>query len=138
MIVRMDHIAFAVNDLEKAIEHAKLFGGKYLFTQEVEKDGYKVAGMAIGEMVLTLMTPTREDSWVRKYIDKNGEGLNHLGIEVEAVIIPKRPFEKWYREQAARVPVTIAEPERTRAVCHTYGSAWWLETACDRCADDRP
>ena len=110
MIVRVDHIAFAVNDLEKAIEHAKLFGGKYLFTQEVEKDGYQVAGVAIGEMVLTFMQPVTEDSWVRKYIDKNGEGLNHLGIEVENV----EEYAKELESKGIKVPVKLFDGDDGR------------------------
>ena len=101
MIVRPDHIAFAVNDLEKAISHAKLFGGKHIFTQEVEKDGYKVAGVALGEMILTLMAPTRDDSFVRKFIDKNGESVNHIGIEVDNV----EAYAEELEEKGIKVPV---------------------------------
>lgn len=110
MIVRVDHIAFAVNDLEKAIEHAKLFGGEHLFTQDVEKDGYQVAGVAIGEMLWSFMQPVTEDSWVRNYIDKNGEGLNHIGIEVENV----KEYAKELEAKGIKIPVKLYDEDDGR------------------------
>ena len=129
MIARVDHIALAVNDLEKAIDHAKLFGGKYLFTQEVEKEGYKVAGVALGEMILTLMQPVTEDSWVRKYIDKNGEGLNHLGIEVDNV----EEYAKELESKGIKVPVKLLDGDANNGRKEVlvspkdgYGYVWQL------------
>jgi len=110
MIVRVDHIAFAVNDVEKAVEHAKIFGGKFLFTQEVDKEGYKVAGVAIGEMILTFMQPVKEDSWVRGYIDKNGEGLNHIGIEVDNV----EEYATELESKGIKVPVKLFDEDDGR------------------------
>lgn len=51
-------------------------------------------------------------------------------IEVEAVVIAKRPFDDWYREQAVTVPIAILDPSLADKVCNSYGQAWWLESVC--------
>ena len=85
MIRRVDHVAFAVNDVEKAVEHALKYGGEYLFTSRVEKGGYIVAAVRLDECVLTFLQPFRDDSFVKDLLDKNGEGVHHIGIEVENI-----------------------------------------------------
>lgn len=83
MIKKVDHIAFAVKDLKKTITHAEKLGGKHLFTVQIEKRGYEVAAMQFGEAVLTFLRPIREDSAVQDYLNERGEGLHHIGLEVE-------------------------------------------------------
>ena len=60
------------------------------------------------------------------------------GIEVEAVVIEKRPYETWYRKQAARIPLVLVDQALAEAVCEEYGTAWWLEAACSRVCTGRP
>ena len=54
-------------------------------------------------------------------------GRKREEIEVEAVVILKRPYDDWYREQAAVVPLDILDPCLAGEVCKTYGETWWLE-----------
>ena len=85
MIVRVDHIAFAVKNMDKAIALAEKYGGKHLFTSPVEKDGYEVAAVQLGECVLTFLQPVKEDSFVQQFIDRKGEGVHHIGVEAESL-----------------------------------------------------
>lgn len=85
MIRRLDHVAFAVNDVEKAVEQALKYGGEYLFTSRVDKDGYLVAAVRMNECVLTFLQPFRDDSFVKDFLDAKGEAVHHIGIEVENI-----------------------------------------------------
>ena len=85
MIKKVDHIAFAVKDLNKTLAHAEKLGGKHLFTVQIEKRGYEVAAVRFGEAVLTFLTPMREDSAVQDYLNERGEGVHHIGLEVESL-----------------------------------------------------
>lgn len=85
MIVRVDHIAFAVRDLEKAVTRALNYGGKHIFTSPAEKEGYVVAAVQFGECVLTFLEPIGEDSFVHKFLERTGEGVHHIGLEVENI-----------------------------------------------------
>jgi hypothetical protein len=51
-------------------------------------------------------------------------------IEVESVVVAKRPYDAWYRERAAVVPLEILDPSLECEVCGTYGEAWWLDAPC--------
>lgn len=81
--VAVDHIAFAVRDLESAKERMRLYGGTMIVEGESEEDGYRVAVMRLGANIWTLLNPTRADSFVADHLNRRGEGLHHVGVEVE-------------------------------------------------------
>ena len=45
-------------------------------------DGVEEALLQVAESYIQLLTPTREDSPVAKYLEKKGEGLHHVGYRV--------------------------------------------------------
>jgi methylmalonyl-CoA/ethylmalonyl-CoA epimerase len=48
----------------------------------VESDGVEEALLKVADSYIQLLTPTREDSPVAKYLEKRGEGLHHIGYRV--------------------------------------------------------
>ena len=105
MIRRIDHIAFAVKDLDRAIAHAEKYGAKHLFTSLVEKDGYEVAAVRLGECVFTFLRPVRENSFVQGFLNKKGEGLHHIGLEVENL----RAYASALESEEITIPVKQLE-----------------------------
>lgn len=81
--VAVDHMAFAVRDLESAKERMRLYGATMIVEGESEEDGYRVAVMRLGANIWTLLNPTRADSFVADHLNRRGEGLHHVGVEVE-------------------------------------------------------
>jgi len=83
MLTEIDHIAIAVNDLEAAIEYYRAtFGCEVDHREVVERDGVEEALLKVADSYVQLLTPTRDDSPVAKYLEKRGEGLHHVGYRV--------------------------------------------------------
>ena len=83
LLTEIDHIAIAVNDLDAAIRYyEETFGATVDHREVVESDGVEEALLAVAESYVQLLTPTRDDSPVAKYLEKKGEGLHHIGYRV--------------------------------------------------------
>ena len=85
-IRRIDHVAIAVRDCEQATaQYVKLLGATHIRTEVLlEKAGpVKVAYMQIGENVLSLVQSLEPDGFINQHIEKHGEGLHHMGLEVD-------------------------------------------------------
>ena len=48
----------------------------------IESDGVEEALLKVADSYIQLLTPTRDDSPVAKYLEKKGEGLHHVGYRV--------------------------------------------------------
>ncbi len=86
MIKKIDHIAVAVRDVEKAAEfYEKVLGLKLGGIEEVEGMDVKVGFIPVGETRIELVQPLDPNSGVAKFIEKRGEGIHHICYEVEDV-----------------------------------------------------
>jgi methylmalonyl-CoA epimerase len=82
-LTEIDHVAIAVHDLDAAIAYyERTFGCSVAHREVVESDGVEEALLAVADSYVQLLTPTREDSPVARYLAKNGEGLHHIGYRV--------------------------------------------------------
>lgn len=82
-LTEIDHIAIAVGDLDAAIAYyEQTFGCTVAHREVVEKDGVEEALLAVADSYIQLLTPVRDDSPVAKYLEKQGEGLHHVGYRV--------------------------------------------------------
>jgi methylmalonyl-CoA epimerase len=83
LLEEIDHVAIAVYDLEAAIAwYETVFGATVEHREEVESDGVAEALIRVADSYVQLLTPTREDSPVAKYLAKRGEGLHHVAYRV--------------------------------------------------------
>ena len=84
MIKRVDHIAIAVRSLEESKEKIEdLFGAKFIVEAINEKGQYKVAIFRVGENIFTLLESTSPEGFVAKHVEKFGETMQHMGVEVD-------------------------------------------------------
>jgi methylmalonyl-CoA/ethylmalonyl-CoA epimerase len=84
LLTEIDHVAIAVNDLEAAIAwYGEVFGATVEHRENVERDGVEEALLAVADSYVQLLTPTRDDSPVAKYLASRGEGLHHVGYRVD-------------------------------------------------------
>jgi methylmalonyl-CoA/ethylmalonyl-CoA epimerase len=60
-----------------------VFGATVDHREVVESDGVEEALLKVAESYIQLLTPTREDSPVAKYLANKGEGLHHIGYRVK-------------------------------------------------------
>jgi len=84
LLTEIDHIAIAVHDIETAIGfYESAFGATVEHREQVERDGVDEALLKVAESYVQLITGTRDDSPVSKYLEKRGEGLHHVGYRVD-------------------------------------------------------
>jgi methylmalonyl-CoA/ethylmalonyl-CoA epimerase len=126
-IIRIDHVAIAVTSLSEAggILSEK-FGGKFLREIENKEEKYIVAYYQLGENVLTILQPTSEDSFIAKHIEQKGQGLHHLGLEVEGLEDLVIELE----DKGVKIPLKdLDDPERKEVVLsprNTFGVVFQL------------
>ncbi len=83
---RIDHVGYAVEDLEEAIAyHQRLYGATVTHREEIDRDGVREALLAVGDSYLQLLEPTRDDSPVARFLTRHGPGVHHVGYGVADV-----------------------------------------------------
>lgn len=83
LLTEIDHVAIAVHDLEAAIAYYRdVYGAEVDHREVVESDGVEEALLKVADSYVQLLTPTRPDSPVAKYLEKRGEGIHHIGYRV--------------------------------------------------------
>ena len=86
LLTEIDHVAMAVFDLDAAIDYyATTFRAAVTHRERVERDGVEEALIAVADSFIQLVSPTRDDSPVAKFLERNGEGLHHVGYRVNDV-----------------------------------------------------
>ncbi len=84
MLTEIDHIAIAVNDLDAAVAYYEsTFGCVVAHRELIETDGVEEALLKVADSYIQLLTPTRDDSPVAKYLERKGEGIHHVGYRVD-------------------------------------------------------
>lgn len=80
----LDHVAIVVRDLEAAIRlYRDTLGLELAAVEEVPEQAVRTAIFGEGMGRVELISPTTPDSGVARFLDKRGEGLHHVCIEVE-------------------------------------------------------
>jgi methylmalonyl-CoA epimerase len=83
LVTEIDHVAIAVRDLDAAIAwYAEALGAQVVHRELVESDGVEEALVGVAESYVQLLSPTREDSPVARFLAARGEGLHHVGYRV--------------------------------------------------------
>ena len=83
---RVAHIGIAVRDLEEALRlYHETLGLPLHGRESVASDGVNVAFLPVGDTELELLEATDPASPVARFIEKRGEGIHHIALEVDDV-----------------------------------------------------
>ncbi len=83
LLTEIDHVAIAVRDLDAAVAwYSETLGAHVTHREHVESDGVEEALLQVADSYVQLVSPTRADSPVAKFLDTRGEGLHHVGYRV--------------------------------------------------------
>jgi len=82
-ITRLDHIGIAVKSIAESLKVYDAMGLKSVGVEEVAEQKVRVAFIPVGETEIELLESTAADGPVAKYIEKNGEGIQHLALRVD-------------------------------------------------------
>lgn len=86
MSFKLDHIAVAVANLETAVENfEKKLGLECEHVEEVPSEKAKVAFFDVGGAHLELVSAATSGSAIARSIEKRGEGLHHICLEVDDI-----------------------------------------------------
>jgi methylmalonyl-CoA/ethylmalonyl-CoA epimerase len=86
MFGKVDHIAVAVRNLQETKKRLEeLFGAQFIVESINEKGQYRVAIYRLGENIFTFLESTSPEGFVAKHIERYGETMQHMGIEVEDI-----------------------------------------------------
>lgn len=86
MITKIDHIGVAVNSIDEASKvYTDILGLKLEGIEVVEEQKVKTAFIPVGESEIELLEATDPSSAVAKFIEKKGEGIQHIALRVENI-----------------------------------------------------
>jgi methylmalonyl-CoA epimerase len=84
--MKIDHIGIVVRDIEQALKvYETALGLPLQEIAEVPEQQVSVAFLPIGESNLELVQPTTQDSGIARFLEKRGEGIHHICIEVSDI-----------------------------------------------------
>lgn len=84
--MHIDHIGIAVKNLDEAVEtYEKVLNTKCYKREVVESEKVDTAFFQTGESKIELLGGTAPDSVIHTYIQKRGEGIHHLALEVDDI-----------------------------------------------------
>lgn len=85
-VLRVDHVGIAVKDLEQAKKfYTETLGLKAMGEEVVEQQKVKVCFIPCGDSELELLESTSPDGPIAKFIEKNGEGIQHIALRVDNI-----------------------------------------------------
>lgn len=83
-IKRIAHLGVAVKDLDSALEFFTQ-GLPLEMTHTEDYQGMKIGFLPVGDSSIELLQDVSGSSAIRKYVDKNGEGIHHIAFEVDDI-----------------------------------------------------
>lgn len=85
-VIRIDHIAILVNDLEQPLSFWRdALGLDMSHMTEVPAEMAQIAFLPIGDSEVELVRPTTSDSGLARFLEKRGPGMHHVCLEVDDI-----------------------------------------------------
>ncbi len=85
-MMKISHLGIAVRNLDQAEKlFAKLLGDSRVHHEEVADQKVRITSFDVEGTLIELTAPTTPDSPISKFLEKRGEGIHHLALEVEDV-----------------------------------------------------
>jgi len=84
--MKIDHIAIAVNNVEDAAKiYQEALGVDTVEFETVESEGVKLAIIHLENGRIELMQPMNDESPIKKFLDKKGQGLHHMALQTNNI-----------------------------------------------------
>ncbi|HEX4211226.1 MAG TPA: VOC family protein, partial [Candidatus Binataceae bacterium] len=83
-IGKLDHIGIAVKSIAEARKFFEgVLGAGFLYEHENSASGYRLVELDLNGTILELLEPLGEKSFLHGFLEKRGEGVHHLTLEVQ-------------------------------------------------------
>jgi len=87
MFEKVDHIGFAVRDIDSAIAfYSQTFGISEWERIPMPERHMEVAATHLGDMLLELIAPTSDEAAFAKYLNERGPGMHHIAYRVNDIV----------------------------------------------------
>ncbi len=91
----VDHIGFAVKDVEQSIDvYTKNFGITEWERIEMPDRHMKMGVARLGDTLLELIQPTSDDAAVAKFIKDKGPGVHHIAYRVDDIRVAMQELQE--------------------------------------------
>jgi methylmalonyl-CoA/ethylmalonyl-CoA epimerase len=85
-VICVDHVGIACKDLDKSKKfYTEVLGLSCTGEETVEEQHVKTVFIPCGETLLELLAATSPESAIAKYIEKNGQGIQHMAVRVDDI-----------------------------------------------------
>ena len=85
-LTHIEHLGIAVKSLDEAIPfYENTLGLKCYAIEEVAEQKVRTAFFKVGQTKIELLEATDPESAIAKFIDKKGEGIQHVAFAVEGL-----------------------------------------------------
>ncbi len=82
----VDHIGIAVRSIDRALEfYRDTLGVEPAHRGIVAQEKVEAAMLPAGSSRIELLQPTAEDSVVARFLERRGEGMHHLALQVDDI-----------------------------------------------------
>lgn len=79
----IDHVGVAVKDINAALKFfQEVFGAPPAEIESLQDQGVRATLIQVGQTRLELLEPLSDDSPVGRFVERRGEGLHHLALNV--------------------------------------------------------
>ncbi|MBL7893079.1 MAG: methylmalonyl-CoA epimerase [Bacteroidia bacterium] len=118
MYLRVEHIGIAVKSINDSNDlFRKLLGEPHYKVEQVDSEKVSTSFFKIGDNKIELLEATGPDSPIAKFIEKRGEGIHHIALEVDDI------YKEMKRLQAEGFTLLSAEPKKgadNKLVCFLH------------------
>jgi len=84
--LKVDHIGIAVSNLDETLKfYEEVLGMTCTGKEEVADQKVRVAFLPVGDSEVELLESTDPEGPIAKYIDKKGEGIQHIAFRVDNI-----------------------------------------------------
>ena len=85
-VLKIDHLGIAVSDIGEAKKlWQDVLGLEFAGSETVEEQKVTTAFFPVGDSEVELLQSTAPDGPIAKYIEKRGEGIQHVAFRVENI-----------------------------------------------------
>ena len=84
-VLKVDHIGIAVKNLAQSARFYEMLGIQSTGSEVVAEQNVKVSFFPVGDSEIELLESTSPDGPIARYIEKNGEGIQHLALRVDNI-----------------------------------------------------
>lgn len=85
-MLNLDHVAIAVESLDRAIEgYRSRYRVEPIYRERVDAQGVEEAMIPVGGSFVQLLEPLGPETPVGRFLSKRGEGLHHVAYAVSSI-----------------------------------------------------